>query len=129
MLLRSDGFLEVPFEDVDHVPGRVQANREVFRLQYDRLNSVAKSKPGLVAQQEVDDAQGKDLAAVAQVEGSKSNLQGRLQRGSVEMSLDPANRSACATARWVRLLFGVLEGLVLTGGATVGVLQLAKNDG
>ena len=32
-------------------------------LQYDRLNGVAKSKPGLVAQQEVDDAQGKDLAA------------------------------------------------------------------
>jgi RND family efflux transporter MFP subunit len=36
---------------------------------------VAKSKPGLVAQQEVDDAQGKDLAAEAQVESSKSALQ------------------------------------------------------
>ncbi len=36
---------------------------------------MAKSKPGLVAQQEVDDSQGKDLAAEAQVEASKSNLQ------------------------------------------------------
>jgi RND family efflux transporter MFP subunit len=59
-----------------HELGRVQANRDVLHLQYDRLNGVAKSKPGLVAQQEVDDAQGKDLAAEAQVEGSKSHLQG-----------------------------------------------------
>ncbi len=40
-----------------------------------RLNSVAQTKPGLVAQQEVDDAQGKDLAAEAQVEGGKSSLE------------------------------------------------------
>ena len=60
----------------EHELGRVQANRDVLHLQYDRLNGVAKSKPGLVAQQEVDDAQGKDLAAEAQVEGSKSHLQG-----------------------------------------------------
>ncbi len=59
----------------DHELNRVQANREVLHLQYDRLNGVAKSRPGLVAQQEVDDAQGKDLAAQAQVEASKSNLQ------------------------------------------------------
>jgi RND family efflux transporter MFP subunit len=60
----------------EHELSRVQANRDVLHLQYDRLNGVAKSKPGLVAQQEVDDAQGKDLAAEAQVEGSKSHLQG-----------------------------------------------------
>jgi RND family efflux transporter MFP subunit len=59
----------------EHELNRVQATRDVLHLQYDRLNGVAKSKPGLVAQQEVDDAQGKDLAAEAQVEGSKSNLQ------------------------------------------------------
>src|SRR5580693_2648838 len=59
----------------EHELNRVQANREVLHLQYDRLNGVAKSKPGLVAQQEVDDAQGKDLAAQAQVEASKSNQQ------------------------------------------------------
>jgi len=36
---------------------------------------VAKTRPGLVAQQEVDDAQGKDLDVDAQVDASKSNLQ------------------------------------------------------
>lgn len=54
---------------------RVQAQQKVLQLQYDRLNSVAKAKPGLVAQQEVDDSEGKALASSAQVEAAKSNLQ------------------------------------------------------
>jgi RND family efflux transporter MFP subunit len=54
---------------------RVQAQQKVLQLQYDRLNSVSQSKPGLVAQQEVDDSQGRALASAAQVEAAKSNLQ------------------------------------------------------
>jgi RND family efflux transporter MFP subunit len=54
---------------------RVQAQQKVLQLQYDRLNGVANSKPGLVAQQEVDDSQGRALAMAAQVEAAKSNLQ------------------------------------------------------
>ena len=54
---------------------RVQAQQKVLQLQYERLNAVATSKPGLVAQQEVDDAQGRALSSAAQVEGAKSNLQ------------------------------------------------------
>jgi len=54
---------------------RVEAQQKVLQLQYDRLNGVSQAKPGLVAQQEVDDAQGKSLAAAAQVEAAKSTLQ------------------------------------------------------
>src|SRR3984885_11362442 len=54
---------------------RVVAQQKVLQLQYDRLNGVAQSKPGLVAQQEVDDSQGRALASAAQVEAAKSNLQ------------------------------------------------------
>ncbi len=54
---------------------RVQAQQKVLQLQYDRLNGVSQSKPGLVAQQEVDDSQGRALAMAAQVEAAKSNLQ------------------------------------------------------
>jgi RND family efflux transporter MFP subunit len=54
---------------------RVQAQQKVLQLQFDRLNSVSQAKPGLVAQQEVDDSQGKALASAAQVEAAKSNLQ------------------------------------------------------
>jgi RND family efflux transporter MFP subunit len=59
----------------EHALKRVEAQHAVLHLQYDRLNGVAKSQPGLVAQQEVDDAQGKDLAAEAQVEEAKSTLE------------------------------------------------------
>lgn len=58
-----------------HELGRVEAQHKVLHLQCDRLSGVAKANPGLVAQQEVDDAQGKDLAAEAQVEASKSSLE------------------------------------------------------
>jgi RND family efflux transporter MFP subunit len=54
---------------------RMEAQQKVFQLQFDRLNTVSQSRPGLVAQQEVDDSQGKALASAAQVEAAKSNLQ------------------------------------------------------
>lgn len=58
----------------EHEVARVDAQHRVSHLQYERLAGVLKMKPGLVAQQEVDDAQGKDLAAEAQLEASKSAL-------------------------------------------------------
>ena len=61
--------------DAQHELNRIEAQHKVLHLQFERLNSVANTKPGLVAQQEVDDAQGKDLAAEAQIEAGKSRLQ------------------------------------------------------
>ncbi|MGA2117033.1 MAG: efflux RND transporter periplasmic adaptor subunit [Bryobacteraceae bacterium] len=58
-----------------HEQSRVEAQRNVSHLQYTRLKNVADKTPGLVAQQEVDDWQGKDLAAEAQVEAAQSALQ------------------------------------------------------
>jgi RND family efflux transporter MFP subunit len=54
---------------------RIEAQHKVLHLEFERMNGVAQRKPGLVAQQEVDDVQGRDLAAEAQVEAAKSNLE------------------------------------------------------
>lgn len=54
---------------------RVEATHVAVHSQYERLSGVAKSKPGLVAQQEVDDVQAKDLASEAQIEASKSTVE------------------------------------------------------
>jgi RND family efflux transporter MFP subunit len=54
---------------------RIQAQHKVLHLEYERMNKVAESRPGLVAQQEVDDVQGRDLAAEAQVAAAESNLE------------------------------------------------------
>jgi RND family efflux transporter MFP subunit len=59
----------------DHELKRYDAQYQALHLQYTRLNDVFKGQPGIVAQQEVDDAQGKDLAAASQVDAGKANLE------------------------------------------------------
>lgn len=79
--------------NAEHELGRIQAQHTVLHLEYDRLSGVAATKPGLVAQQEVDDAQGKDLASEAQVESAKSRLlvaQSQLTVAQSKMAHDQA---------------------------------------
>jgi len=57
-----------------HDVARDQAQHNVFHVQYTRIAGVAKEQPGLVAQQEVDDAQGKDLASESQIEAAQGAL-------------------------------------------------------
>ena len=58
-----------------HELGRYQAQYNALHLQYTRLNGVFESQPGIVAQQEVDDAHGKDLAASSQVDAGQAALE------------------------------------------------------
>jgi RND family efflux transporter MFP subunit len=75
--------------DVD----RAKAQHTMVHLQYQRLSGVAKSQPGLVAQQEVDDAQGRDLAAeslVAEAEGANQAAQSQLAVAKAKLAHDQA---------------------------------------
>ena len=93
-LQQDDAAIEVAANQITHAKhelNRVQAQSKVLHLEYERLDGVAKSKPGLVAQQEVDDAEGKDLAAEAQVEASQSSLetaQSQLQQAKAKRQRD-----------------------------------------
>lgn len=58
----------------EHELARYQAQYKALHLEYTRLNGVFESQPGIVAQQEVDDAQGKDLAAQSQVDAGQAAL-------------------------------------------------------
>ncbi len=53
---------------------RAESSRDIAHLSYTRLADVAKRRAGLIAQQEIDDAQSKDMVAEAQVSAAKSNL-------------------------------------------------------
>src|SRR6202140_3090201 len=66
-----------------HELSRYQAQYNALHLQYTRLNSVFQSQPGIVAQQEVDDAQGKDLAASSQVDAGQAALEAAQSQLSV----------------------------------------------
>jgi RND family efflux transporter MFP subunit len=66
-----------------HELERYEAQYNALHLQYTRLNSVFQSQPGIVAQQEVDDAQGKDLAASSQVDAGQAALEAAQSQLSV----------------------------------------------
>jgi RND family efflux transporter MFP subunit len=55
-----------------HELARYEAQYKALHLEYTRLNGVFETQPGIVAQQEVDDAQGKDLAAASQVDAGQA---------------------------------------------------------
>jgi RND family efflux transporter MFP subunit len=61
-------------EQAQHELRRAQADYTVAHLSYARLQGVMKTRPELIAQQDVDDAQGKDEAAEARAEAAKSGL-------------------------------------------------------
>jgi len=58
-----------------HELARYEAQYNALHLEFTRLNGVFQTQPGVVAQQEVDDAQGKDLAAASQVDAGKAALE------------------------------------------------------
>jgi len=100
---------------------RLKAQYNVAHLQYTRLKHVADKQPGLVAQQEIDDSQGKDLAAEAQVEAGESALL------SVKSQLDQAK----AKQQQDEVLFDYsritapFEGVVTQRYANLGTLMQA----
>lgn len=50
------------------------ATHAALHAEYQRLLDAAKGHPGLIAQQEIDDAQAKDLSSEAQVDAAKSTM-------------------------------------------------------
>ncbi len=76
-LRQDDAAIKNASEQIGHAQkevSRVEAQHDVLQAYFSRLDGVAKSKPGLVAQQEVEDAHAKDLATEAQVEAAKTSV-------------------------------------------------------
>jgi RND family efflux transporter MFP subunit len=76
-LLEDDAAIKAADDQVNRL-GRqvdaVDARSKVLHSYYDRLAGVFKQNPKLLAQQEVDDAQGKDLSGQADLEAARANL-------------------------------------------------------
>jgi RND family efflux transporter MFP subunit len=53
---------------------RAESAHSIAHLSFQRLSAVAEKKPGLIAQQEIDEAQSRDLVTEAQVAAAKSAL-------------------------------------------------------
>lgn len=59
---------------------RAQSAHDMAHLSYSRILDVSKREPGLVPQQDVDEAHSRDLVAEAQVSGAKSQISACEQR-------------------------------------------------
>src|SRR5207249_1576738 len=70
MLSRSQAELSRARDELQ----RAESSHTIAHLSYTRLAEVGKQRPGLVAQQEIDDAKSKDLVAEAQVSAAKSSV-------------------------------------------------------
>ncbi|HEV2486506.1 MAG TPA: efflux RND transporter periplasmic adaptor subunit [Terracidiphilus sp.] len=82
--LQGTGFhLQQSKEEIsraEHEVNRAEAMHAALHAASERLKQAAAGRPGLVAQQELDDAQAKDLSAEAQVDSAKAALAAAQQR-------------------------------------------------
>lgn len=65
----------------EHDINRAAATHAALHSAYERLQEAAKGHPGLIAQQELDNAQAQDLSSEAQVDAAKAALAAAKQRG------------------------------------------------
>src|ERR1700722_15193629 len=104
-----------------HELERYEAQYKALHLQYTRLNSVFQSQPGIVAQQEVDDAQGKDLAASSQVDAGQASLEAAQSQLSVAKAKLSRDQSLFDYAR----ITAPFNGVVTERYANLGTLVQA----
>jgi RND family efflux transporter MFP subunit len=65
---------------------RAQSAHDMAHLSYSRIQDVSKKEPGLVPEQEVDEAHSRDLVAEAQVSGAKSHIAAAEQHSKVSQA-------------------------------------------
>jgi len=66
-----------------HEIDRAVATHAALHSSYERLQEAAKGHPGMIAQQELDDAQAKDLSSEAQIDSAKSAMAAAKQHAGV----------------------------------------------
>ena len=62
---------------------RAQASHAALQANYDRLSQASKTQPGLIAEQELDDARAKADASQAQIDAARSSLSAARQQSDV----------------------------------------------
>ena len=100
---------------------RAKAQHNMVHLQYERLASVAKTKSGLVAQQEVDDAQGRDLAA----ESTTASAHGVWQAAQSQLAVAQARLAHDQALFDYSRITAPFDGVVTQRYANLGALMQA----
>jgi RND family efflux transporter MFP subunit len=95
---------------------RAESAHDIAHLSYQRLKEVSQKRPGLVAQQEIDDAHSKDLVGEAQVAAAKSSLSAAIQ----QVDVNKAELSRVNTMRDYMLVTAPFAGVITKRFADTG---------
>jgi RND family efflux transporter MFP subunit len=132
---RSENDLERAREQLN----QAESSYKVAHLSYARLGDVQKSQPGLVAQQDIDAAEGKDLEASAGVAAAKDALAGAEQALLAARAAFEKDKAMYAYSRITAPFDGVVTaidaytGALLPAGTssnigTSSLCRLSQND-
>ncbi len=102
----------------EHEVTRAQSVHNSLHADYGRLKQASAVQPGLIAEQELDDAQSKDLAAEAQVDAAKAALSAAKQNFAVAGA---DNERVSALADYTRVT-APLSGVIIWRYADTGAL-------
>jgi RND family efflux transporter MFP subunit len=97
---------------------RAQSLNDIAHLSYTRLAEVAAKRPGLVAQQEIDDAKSKDLSTQAQVAAARSSIESANQ----QIQVNRAALSRVKTMQDYTRVTAPFSGVVTKRFADVGAM-------
>ena len=100
---------------------RDEAQFTALHANAQRLDDANRARPGLIAQQELDDAQAKDRAAAAQVESAKSALSASKQ----QLEMAQANNSQVTAMSDYTRIVAPFDGVVTWRYADTGALVQA----
>ncbi len=102
----------------EHEVRRAESTHAAIHADYQRLVETAKAQPGLVAQQELDDAQAKDLGSEAEVDGAKAAL-AAAQKG---MEVSRADNERVSAIEDYTNVLAPLDGVIVWRYADTGAL-------
>jgi RND family efflux transporter MFP subunit len=123
-LAGADAAVRRAKEEIGRAQGdleRAKSTHAATHSAYSRLSDAAKTRQGLVAQQELDDAQAKDLESEAQVSSAKAALSAAQQ----ELEVAQANQKQMAALSDYTRITAPFAGVVTNRYADTGALVAA----
>src|ERR1700685_75306 len=101
-----------------------ESTYSALHAEYTRLEEASKERPGLIAEQELDDARAKEQEAAAQVGVAKASLDARQQ----QLGVSNATRSRLETMSGYEQIVAPFTGVVTKRYADTGTLIQAGQD-
>ncbi|MGA8110188.1 MAG: efflux RND transporter periplasmic adaptor subunit [Acidobacteriaceae bacterium] len=101
-----------------HEVARATATHAALHADYQRLLDTSKAQPGLVAEQELDDAQAKDLSSAADVDAAQAALAGA-QKG---LEVARSNNTRVSALEDYTNVVAPLDGVIIWRYADTGAL-------